>query len=66
VAALFAVERESAVIDTVRSWRMLRRAKGRARSRLRETRSELAAVLDETYEWLSAETPVPAAAKTPN
>jgi len=66
VAALFAVERESAVIDTVRSCRMLRRAKGRARSRLRETRSELAAVLDETYEWLSAETPAPAAAKTPN
>ena len=54
VAALFAIERESAVIDTVRSWWMLRRAKAGTRARLRDARSELADVLDETYEWLAA------------
>jgi 1-acyl-sn-glycerol-3-phosphate acyltransferase len=54
VAGLFAFERESAVIETVRSWRMLRRAKAGTRARLREARSELADVLDETYGWLTA------------
>jgi hypothetical protein len=66
VAALFAIERETAVIDVVRSWWMLPRAKAGTRARLRDARSELADVLDETYEWLSAETPSPADAKMPN
>ena len=66
VAALFAIERETAVIDTVRSWWMLRRAKAGTRARLRDARSELADVLDETYEWLSVETPSPADAKMPS
>ena len=66
IAALFAIERETAVVDTVRSWWMLRRAKAGTRARLRDARSELADVLDETYEWLSAETPSPADARMPN
>ena len=33
---------------------------------VRDARSELAAVLEETYEWLSAETPSPADARMPN
>jgi hypothetical protein len=66
VVALFAIERETAVIDTVRSWWMLRRAKAGTKARLRDARSELADVLDETYEWLNAERPSPADAKMPN
>jgi len=66
VAALFAIERETAVVEAVRAWWMLRRARAGTRARLRDTRSELAAVLDETYEWLSAETPAPADARMPN
>jgi 1-acyl-sn-glycerol-3-phosphate acyltransferase len=66
VVALFAIERETAVIDTVRSWWMLRRAKAGTRARLRDARSELADVLDETYEWLNAETLAPEDAKMPN
>lgn len=54
LAGLFAFERETAVIETVRSWLMLRRAKAGTRARLRDARSELADVLDETYEWLAA------------
>ena len=66
VAGLFAIERESAVIETVRSWSMLRGARAGTRARLRDARSELATVLDETYAWLSAETPAPADAKMRN
>ena len=66
VAALFAIERETAVMETVRSWWMLRKAKAGTRARLRDARSELATVLEETYEWLSAETPAPADARMPN
>jgi 1-acyl-sn-glycerol-3-phosphate acyltransferase len=66
VVALFAIERETAVVDTVRSWWMLRRAKAGTRARLRDARSELADVLDEAYEWLNAEMPAPAAAKMPH
>ena len=66
VAALFAIERESAVIDAVRAWLLLRRARGRTRHRLRRTRSELADVLDEIYGWLNASgTPAPSAVQTP-
>lgn len=68
LAALFAIERESAVIEAVRAWFVLRRASG-AQLQLRRRRSDLAAVLDEVNEWLSAqnatETPAPAAAQTP-
>jgi hypothetical protein len=54
VAGLFAIERETAVMETVRSWFMLRRARAGTRTRLRDARSDLAAVLDETYAWLAA------------
>jgi 1-acyl-sn-glycerol-3-phosphate acyltransferase len=47
VAALFAIERESAVIDAVRTWWLLRRAHADTRERLKRRRSELADVLDE-------------------
>ena len=66
IAGLFAIERETAVLDTVRSWMLLRRARHHSRARLKETRTELAAVLDEIYEWLSAETRAPADGRTPN
>jgi glycerol-3-phosphate O-acyltransferase/dihydroxyacetone phosphate acyltransferase len=66
VAALFAIERESAVIDAVRAWLLVRRARTRTRQRLKRTRSELADVLDEVYGWLNASgTPAPSGAQTP-
>ena len=46
VAALFAIERESAVIDAVRAWWLLRRARHSTRASLRRRRSELADLLD--------------------
>ena len=52
VAALFAIERESAVIDAVRAWWLLRRAHHDTRARLRRRRSELADLLDEVNRWL--------------
>ena len=51
VAALFAIERESAVLDAVRAWLLVRRARTGTRS-LKRQRSELADVLDDVYEWL--------------
>jgi glycerol-3-phosphate O-acyltransferase/dihydroxyacetone phosphate acyltransferase len=54
LAALFAIERESAVLDAVRAWFVLRRASS-VRLLLKRRRSELADVLDEVYEWLSAQ-----------
>jgi 1-acyl-sn-glycerol-3-phosphate acyltransferase len=54
IAGLFAIEREAAVADSVRAWRSLRRARHQTRLRLRETRTELAALLEEIYEWLRA------------
>ena len=53
VAGLFAVERESAVLDTVRAWFLLTRTKADTRERLRRRRSELADVLDEVNSWLA-------------
>jgi glycerol-3-phosphate O-acyltransferase / dihydroxyacetone phosphate acyltransferase len=53
IAGLFAIERESAVLDAVRAWFLLRRASEDTRARLRRTRSELADVLDEINGWLS-------------
>jgi glycerol-3-phosphate O-acyltransferase/dihydroxyacetone phosphate acyltransferase len=66
VAGLFAIERESAVADTIRAWWFLRRARRQTRARLKETRTELAALMEEIYDWLSAERPAQAAARTPN
>jgi glycerol-3-phosphate O-acyltransferase / dihydroxyacetone phosphate acyltransferase len=66
VAGLFAIERETAVADTIRAWWFLRRARRQTRARLKETRTELAALMEEIYEWLSAERPVQADARTPN
>ena len=53
VGALFAVERESAVIDAIRAWTAIRRARFGAGILLRR-RSELADVLDEAYEWVTS------------
>jgi hypothetical protein len=53
VAGLFAIERESAVIEAVRAWWLLRRSHQDTRETLRRRRSELADVLDEVNAWLS-------------
>jgi glycerol-3-phosphate O-acyltransferase/dihydroxyacetone phosphate acyltransferase len=53
VAGLFAIERESAVLDTVRAWFLLTRTKADTRERLRRRRSELADVLDDVNSWLA-------------
>jgi glycerol-3-phosphate O-acyltransferase / dihydroxyacetone phosphate acyltransferase len=66
VAGLFAIERETAVADTIRAWWFLRRARGQTRARLKEARSDLAALLDDIYEWLSAETRAPSDERMPN
>jgi glycerol-3-phosphate O-acyltransferase / dihydroxyacetone phosphate acyltransferase len=55
--SLFAIERESAVLDAVRAWWLLRRAHSESRERLKRRRSELADVLDEVRRWLDEETP---------
>jgi hypothetical protein len=52
IAALFAIERESAVLDAVRAWFFLRRARHETRERLQRRRTELADVLDQVHEWL--------------
>jgi hypothetical protein len=52
VAGLFAIERESAVIDAVRAWFLLNRTNVHTRERLRRHRSELADILDEVNTWL--------------
>lgn len=52
VAGLFAIERESAVLDAVRAWFLLTRTRADTRARLRRRRSELADVLDEVNEWM--------------
>jgi glycerol-3-phosphate O-acyltransferase/dihydroxyacetone phosphate acyltransferase len=53
VAGLFAIERESAVLDAVRAWFLLTRTKADTRDRLRRRRSELADVLDDVNTWLT-------------
>jgi hypothetical protein len=53
VAALFAIERESAVIDVVRAWWLLRRARRSTRASLRRRRSVLADRLDQVHRWLN-------------
>ncbi len=52
LAGLFAVERESAVLDAVRAWFLLTRTRADTRERLRRRRSELADVVDEVNKWL--------------
>ena len=52
VLSLFAIERESAVIDAIRAWYLLGRARGATRERLRRRRSEIADVLDQVYRWM--------------
>jgi 1-acyl-sn-glycerol-3-phosphate acyltransferase len=53
--SLLALEREAAVLDAVRAWLLLRRARPDTRARLRRHRSELADVLDQVNEWLNAD-----------
>jgi hypothetical protein len=55
IVALFAIERQSAVIDAVRAWFLLRRTHADTRKRLKRYRSDLADVLDEVHAWLSHE-----------
>jgi len=57
IAGLVAIERESAVIDAVRAWFLLRRTGEDTKHRLRRQRSELADVLDDVNEWLNREMP---------
>ena len=64
VAGLFAIERESAVLDAVRAWFLLTRTHADTRERLRRRRSELADVLDEVNEWLSENRDVPSSTGT--
>jgi len=53
--SLIAIERESAVVDAVRAWWHLRRARHDTRERLRRDRTELAEVLDDVQRWLESE-----------
>jgi 1-acyl-sn-glycerol-3-phosphate acyltransferase len=55
VAGLFAIERETAVVDAVRAWWLLRRAHHDTQARLRRRRSELADVLDDVHTWLETQ-----------
>ena len=61
ISALFAIERESAVVETVRAWWTLRRIRTGTRA-LRRRRSELADVLDEAYTFVAAPVSGPATA----
>ena len=52
VAGLFAIERESAALQTATSWLALRGARPTTRRRLRRHRAELADILDDVNSWL--------------
>jgi glycerol-3-phosphate O-acyltransferase/dihydroxyacetone phosphate acyltransferase len=52
--ALFAVERETAVLRATWAWLAVRRASPSARARLGRTRDEIVEVLDRVGEWLEA------------
>lgn len=52
VAGLFAIERESAVWRTTRSWLALRSARPATRAALKRHRAELATLLDQVNDWL--------------
>jgi len=53
VFGLFAIERESGIIDAIRAWFLLTRTNADTRVRLRRHRSELADVLDDVNAWLT-------------
>ena len=53
VAGLFAIERETAVWRTARSWLALRSARPGTRSALKRHRAELATLLDQIGDWLT-------------
>jgi hypothetical protein len=53
-AALFAVERETAVLRAVRGWLAVRRSSPGARAHLGRTRDEIVEVLDRVREWVAA------------
>jgi hypothetical protein len=59
VAALFAIERETAVIDAASAWVAVQQASPRARRHLARTRSEIARLLDEVRDWMTVERPRP-------
>jgi 1-acyl-sn-glycerol-3-phosphate acyltransferase len=52
VAGLFAIEREWSVARTVRAYAAVRRTPARAHARLRSSRAEIAAVIEQAYRWL--------------
>jgi hypothetical protein len=52
VVSLFAIERESAVIDTIRAWWSIR-SRGATRDRLKRRRSEIVDVIEEVRAWLA-------------
>lgn len=52
-AGLFAIERESAAWQTARSWLAVRGARPTTRTALKRRRAELAAVLDQVYDWMA-------------
>jgi glycerol-3-phosphate O-acyltransferase / dihydroxyacetone phosphate acyltransferase len=52
VCGLLAIERESAIVDTIRAWMILRRTTRGTRKRLRHDRSDLIDVLDDVRKWL--------------
>jgi 1-acyl-sn-glycerol-3-phosphate acyltransferase len=54
IAGLFAVEREESAWRTARAWLALRGARRTTRTRLRRQRAELAGVMDEVNDWMSA------------
>ena len=64
LTALFAIERESAVLETVAAWWTVRRARSGTRA-LRRRRSELADVLDEAYAFIAQVTAPPGPATSP-
>jgi glycerol-3-phosphate O-acyltransferase/dihydroxyacetone phosphate acyltransferase len=53
VAGLFAIERETAVWRTARSWLALRSARPGTRQALRRHRAELTTLLDQVNDWLT-------------
>ena len=53
IAGLFALERETSALRTVRSWFALRGTSPTTRARLRRHRGELADVLDDVHTWMS-------------
>jgi glycerol-3-phosphate O-acyltransferase / dihydroxyacetone phosphate acyltransferase len=55
VLCLLAIERETAVIDAVRAWVLLHRARDETRERLRRSRTDLAHLLEEVREMLDLE-----------